>query len=77
MTVAIIKSAVRDLDDDRSAVRVSALEYFNSDSFLDHCKKVAIDHQRIIDSVSGIVRQEGPRKKKLIKILTGEVNEYS
>ena len=76
MTVAIIRSAVRDLGDESSAVRVSALEYFNGDEFVDHCKRVAADHQRILAGVSDIVRQDGVRKRKLLNNLIGEINEY-
>ncbi len=76
MTIAIIRSAARDLGNESSSVRTSALEYFNGDAFVDHCKSVALDHQGVLDQVSEIVRQDGVRKKKLLNNLIGEINEY-
>ncbi len=77
MTVAIIKSAVRDLGSENQAERLSALQYFNGENFQKDCRLAAIDCEAVIKKVEGIVQQDGIRQKKLIRDLVGEVNEYA
>ena len=69
----IVYQAVKDLCDDSPLERVTAALYFVEGRHVNNCKDASIDPVKIKESVLEIIKEDGIRRRKLVKDLLKQI----
>ena len=77
--VAVVNRFVKDLGHENSGIRTQAMDYFlvADEGFVSNAKKFGMPYEWIRWEVEKIVKEEGFRRKKLIKNLSKKIREYA